>query len=55
LLSIFKRGITESITYGILNVICASSSVANPGGMFRNTNSSSSEMPVTISGLMTGM
>ena len=47
-------GITESITYGIQNAICASSIVTYPFSTLKVMNSSISPMAVTISGFISG-
>ena len=52
---------TESMTYGRLKVMCAISSVAKPRMLFifiivpTKANSSASDTPVTISGLVSGI
>ena len=50
---------TLSMTYGTSNVICAIRSVTKPNSRFilaaKNTKSSMSDTPVTISGLMIGI
>ena len=54
-LSCFIRGKTLSITYGILNVICASSIVVKPNLILKNMKRSIKEIPVTISALSMGI
>ena len=47
-------GMTDSITYGMLKVICAKSSDTNPSLSPIKVKSSKSEIPVTISALTIG-
>ena len=56
----FSFGVTLSMTYGMLNVICASSTVVNPSencgkSILPAINNSIREIPVTISAFNIGI